>query len=66
MIEREIKTEREKRKANLSPAISQGFNDRNSVDRELKLLYVTRATREYWNHKISPRFKVQGSSFHKN
>ena len=38
--------------------ISRGFVDRNSAGRELKLLYATRATRGYWNHKISSRSKV--------
>ena len=55
MIERERERERGK-KSNLSPAISRGFAGRNSIRRELKLLYATRATRRYWNHKISPRF----------
>ena len=43
-------------KSNLSPAISHGFAGRNLTGRELKLLYATRATRGYWNHKILPRF----------
>ena len=30
------------------------------------MLYATRATRGYWNHKILPRSKVQGSGFHGN
>ena len=55
---RDRKREREERKENLSPAISQGFAGRNSASRELKLLYATRVTRGYWNHKISPRSKV--------
>ena len=45
------------KKSNLSPANSQGFVCRNSAGRELKLLYSTRATRGYRNHKISPRSK---------
>ena len=48
--------ERREKKINLSPANSRGFASRNSADRELKLLYLMRATRGYWNHKILPRF----------
>ena len=48
-------------KNNLSPAISQGFVGWNSIGRELKLLYATRATHGYWNHKISPRFGFHGN-----
>ena len=55
----ERERERRERKANLSPAISRGFASRNSASQELKLLYTTRPTREYWNHKISPRSKLQ-------
>ena len=51
--------EREERKSNLSSAISRGFTGQNSVGRQLRLLYATRATLEYWNHKFSPRSKVQ-------
>ena len=59
MIERERERERERgKKMNLSPAISQGFACRNWAGRELKLLYMTRATRGFQNHKISPRSKV--------
>ena len=62
MLEREREREREKerreKKNNLSLAHSPGFADRNSTGRELKLLYATRATRGYRNHKISPRSKV--------
>ena len=36
---------------------SRGFAGRNLTGRELKLLYATRATRRYRNHKISPRFR---------
>ena len=54
MIERE-----RGKKRNLSPVISRGFAGWNSTGRELKLLYVTRVTRGYQNHKISPRSKVQ-------
>ena len=57
MIEKE--RGREERKSNLSPAISQGFAGRNSIGRELKLLYATRAMHGYWNFKISPRSKVR-------
>ena len=56
---RERERERREKKSNLSPAISRGFADWNSVGRELKLLYATRATYGYWNHKISPKSKVQ-------
>ena len=56
---REREREREERKANLSSEISWGFTGQNSVGRKLKLLYATRATRGYWNHKISPRSKVR-------
>ena len=59
MIEREREREREERKANLSPAISRGFVGRNSAGRELKLLYATRVTGGYWNHKISLTSKVR-------
>ena len=48
-----------RKKKQASPAILQGFTDRNLVDRELKLLYATRAMRDYWNHKILPRSKVR-------
>ena len=55
-----IERERERgKKSNLSPMISRGFDCRNSAGRELKLLYATRATRGYWNHKISSRSKVR-------
>ena len=50
---------REKNKKQASSAILRGFASQNSAGRELKLLYVTRATRGYRNHKISPRSKVQ-------
>ena len=46
-------------KANLSSEISRGFAGPNSAGRDLKLLYAMRATRGYWNHKISPRSKVR-------
>ena len=49
--------EGEKKQA--SPTILRGFAGQNSAGRELKLLYTMRATRGYWNHKISPRSKVQ-------
>ena len=49
--------EGEKKQA--SPAILQGFAYQNLAGRELKLLYATRATRGYRNHKILPRSKVQ-------
>ena len=54
MLERE--RERKEKKSNISHKISRGFAGRNSVGRELKLLYATRATRGYQHHKISPRF----------
>ena len=49
--------EGEKKQA--SPAILRGFANRNLASRELKLLYATRATRGYQNHKILPWSKVQ-------
>ena len=59
-LERETEREREEgEKKKASPAILQGFAGRNSADWELKLLYATRATRGYWNHKILPRSKVR-------
>ena len=58
VIERERERERGK-KGNLSSVISRGFTGRNSASRELKLLYATRATRGYWNHKISLRSNVK-------
>ena len=55
-----IERERERgKKNNISPAISRGFAGRNLAGRKLKLLYVTRATHGYRNHKISPRSKVR-------
>ena len=48
--------EREKQSSLL---YSQDFVGRISLGQELKLLYATRATRGYRNHKISPRFKVR-------
>ena len=42
-----------------SPAISRGFAGRNSVSRELKMFYATRAMRGYQNHKILSRSKVR-------
>ena len=48
---------RKKKQASL--AILQGFAGRNSIGRELKLLYTTRATLGYRNHKISSRSKVR-------
>ena len=56
-LERE--RERREKKSNFSPTILRGFVGRNSAGRELKLLYKTRATRGYQNHKISPRSKVR-------
>ena len=58
MLERERET-REENKKQASPAILRGFVNQNSADRELKLLYATRVTREYRNNKISPRSKVR-------
>ena len=55
---RERKRE-EGEKKQASPAILRGFAGQNSVGRELKLLYATRAMRGYQNHKISPRSKVR-------
>ena len=46
-------------KKQVSPTILRGFSNRNSVGRELKLLYTTRATRGYRNHKIWPKSKVR-------
>ena len=50
--------ERREKKTRFSSAISLGSTGRNSEVQELKLLYATRVTCGYRNHKISPRFKV--------
>ena len=56
---RERESEDGEKKKQASPVILRSFVGWNSASRELKLLYATRATRGYKNHKISPRSKVQ-------
>ena len=51
--------ERREKKKQASPMILLGFVGRNLAGQELKMFYATRATRGYWNHKISPRSKVR-------
>ena len=51
--------EREKRESQASLFNSRDFASHSSIVQELKMLYVTRATRGYRNHKILPRFKVR-------
>ena len=56
--ERERERERKKKKQT-SLTIFGDFVGRNLTSRELKLLYATRATHRYRNHKILSRSKVQ-------
>ena len=56
-VERERERERE-REIQASLFDSRDFIGQNSAVRELKLIYATRATRGYQNHKILPRSKV--------
>ena len=57
--EREREREREKIGSQASLFDSRDFVGHSSIVQELKLLYETRATCGYRNHKILSRFKVQ-------
>ena len=56
-IREERELEREMRETPLYDLWRSG--GRNPSSQDLKLLYAMRATRGYWNYKISPRSKVR-------